>query len=235
MSLIKKTLLVIFITNISSLGLIIPPPIPSIWPSEDQTKLIEGDLLKIPLVTDALAYVNSIVPANILAIKPSTYISLSNVTYNSDPIANCYWPGNLCVRSTDSAYYKSDLTTCPTANDWGLTFDDGPTINTSGNDTPALVTALGTLNVKATFFIVGSNAIQFPAQLNASIAAGHHLGSHTWTHHPLTSLTNAQIVAEIKYTEAKIYQITGLVTSYFRPPYGNKLNLYKAMLMIGNI
>ena len=91
----------------------------------------------------------------------------------------------------------------------------------AGNDTPALLAALQNSNIKATFFVVGSKAIQFPGQLNASIAGGHQLGSHTWSHHPLTSLSNAQIVAELKYTEAIIYQQTGMITNYFRPPYGD--------------
>lgn len=44
---------------------------------------------------------------------------------------------------------------------------------------------------------------------------------HTWNHHPLTSQSNAQIVAEIKYTEAIIYKTIGVVPRYFRPPYGD--------------
>lgn len=40
-------------------------------------------------------------------------------------------------------------------------------------------------------------------------------------HHPLTSLTNEQIVAEFKYTEAIIYQTLGVIPLYYRPPYGD--------------
>ncbi len=50
---------------------------------------------------------------------------------------------------------------------------------------------------------------------------GHQIGIHTWTHHPMTSLTNLEIVAELKYTEALIYKITGVVPTYYRPPYGD--------------
>ena len=42
-----------------------------------------------------------------------------------------------------------------------------------------------------------------------------------WSHHPMTALSNAQIVAEMMYTSAIIYKNTGLSVKYFRPPYGD--------------
>ncbi|KAI9096958.1 hypothetical protein DFS34DRAFT_622015 [Phlyctochytrium arcticum] len=50
---------------------------------------------------------------------------------------------------------------------------------------------------------------------------GHHIGSHGWSHRPFTTLTNAEIVAEIKYSEAAIYSAAKVVPRYFRPPLGD--------------
>ncbi|KAJ1558740.1 chitin deacetylase, partial [Nowakowskiella sp. JEL0078] len=63
----------------------------------------------------------------------------------------------------------------------------------------------------ATFFVVGTNILTNPNQLQLHVSGGHQVGSHTWSHRPLTSLTNEQIVAEIKYTEAAIFREIGKV------------------------
>ena len=200
-----------------------PPTIPNIWPSSNRELLIVGNLLNTSLVVDAMSIVNKSVNASLLNILPSTYVAGSTVVYNSDPIANCYWPNSLCLRN-DTLNFKRDISTCPNANDWGITYDDVPFVDARGNDTPALISALKTANLNASFFVIGAQASLFPGQLKALYTAGQHLGSHTWSHHPLTSLTNEQIVAEIMYTEALVYKETGRVMTYFRPPYG--INLY---------
>ncbi|KAI8823992.1 uncharacterized protein EV422DRAFT_485463, partial [Fimicolochytrium jonesii] len=134
-------------------------------------------------------------------------------------------PANQCVRTAPTAAFNADIVSCPKANTWGLTYDDGPTSNIVNGvhnpDTAAIRTALDDLNVKATFFVCGTGVRSLPAQVVNSFKAGHQIAVHTWTHHPLTSLTNAQIVAEIKYTEAAIYEVIGVVPTHFRPPYGD--------------
>ncbi|KAI9208375.1 uncharacterized protein BJ171DRAFT_596152 [Polychytrium aggregatum] len=209
----------------------IPPPMPATWPSVDQSKFITGDLLKDPLVQEALAYVESVVPASLLNLPVSTYIKDSTVQYKSDPTAYCYWPYNLCVRSAPGNGYEADVYTCPQPGTWGLAFDDGPTIDpVSHNDSIAIHTQLDAMHVKGTFFIVGSNAIQNPQIILDEYNDGQQIGVHTWTHHPLTACTNEQIVAEIKYTEAIIYNATGQVPNFFRPPYGDIDDRVRAVL-----
>jgi peptidoglycan/xylan/chitin deacetylase (PgdA/CDA1 family) len=217
----KSAYLALFTTAFASLT--IPPPIPASFPTIDQTVMISGNFLTVPLVADALAHVVSVVSPAILAIPPSKFVSGATTTYDATAAeANCYWPANLCTRSSDTADYKADITVCPNDNDWGVTYDDGPTVDAAGKaGTAELLTALKDANVKATFFMVGSNAMQFPSVLNDAHTAGHQIAAHTWTHHPLTALSNAQIVAEFKYTEAVIFQATGVVPVYFRPPYGD--------------
>ncbi|KAJ3121801.1 chitin deacetylase [Nowakowskiella sp. JEL0407] len=195
---------------------------PAQFPPIDQTPMITGALLEDPLVTQALAKVNSIVPANLLAIPPSTYVKDSTVKYNSDAAANCYWPNGLCIRQQDGVGYVKDVYTCLGQNQWGLSYDDGPTsTSTHTDDSVGISNQLTSMGIHGTFFVTGSRVTENPDTLKLLDAAGHQIASHTWTHHPLTSLTNAQIVAEVKYTEAIIFKNIGKVPTYLRPPYGD--------------
>jgi len=65
-----------------------------------------------------------------------------------------------------------------------LTFDDGPW----PNNTPSVLKALADQCVKATFFPVGQHATSHPDILKQVIAAGHTVGTHTWTHADLPAL-----------------------------------------------
>jgi Polysaccharide deacetylase len=59
-----------------------------------------------------------------------------------------------------------------------LTFDDGPW---PGN-TPAVLKALADQCTKAVFFSIGKHATYHPEILKQVLAAGHTVGSHTWSH-----------------------------------------------------
>jgi peptidoglycan-N-acetylglucosamine deacetylase len=64
-----------------------------------------------------------------------------------------------------------------------LTFDDGPW---PGN-TPAVLKALADECTKAVFFSIGKHATYHPEILRAVAAAGHTIGTHTWSHVNLNS------------------------------------------------
>ncbi|KAJ1558739.1 hypothetical protein HK096_005891 [Nowakowskiella sp. JEL0078] len=98
-----------------------PPTIPASFPPIDQTNPIDGTFLQDPIVVNAMKLVNATVPANILAIPPSTFVS-GNVTYNSDVATNCYWPKTQCLRSAAGSWGKVDISTCPGTGVWGMTF-----------------------------------------------------------------------------------------------------------------
>lgn len=59
-----------------------------------------------------------------------------------------------------------------------LTFDDGPWPNT----TPAVLKALKDHCTKATFFSIGKHAVWHPEILKQVAAAGHTIGTHTFSH-----------------------------------------------------
>ncbi|KAG0224197.1 hypothetical protein B0O80DRAFT_521945 [Mortierella sp. GBAus27b] len=129
----------------------------------------------------------------------------------------CYWTCQSCA--------ADDVVRCPGTNVWGLTFDDGPT-----EVTPGLLEFLLQQNVKATFFLIGGNVVQHPDTVRTEIAHGHHIASHTWSHHALTTLTNEQIVAEMKWTEKAIEDATSHRVKYMRPPYGDIDNRVRFVL-----
>jgi peptidoglycan/xylan/chitin deacetylase (PgdA/CDA1 family) len=77
-----------------------------------------------------------------------------------------------------------------------LTFDDGPW---TGN-TPAVLKALADECTTGIFFSIGKHATYYPEILRQVQAAGHTIGSHTWSHATLTNkkLTDDQKKEEIE-------------------------------------
>lgn len=139
-------------------------------------------------------------------------------TTGGDP--NCAWSCTGCTRDTD-------VTVCPKPNTWGITYDDGPT----GSATSRLLgQALIPLSQRATMFHIGSRIFEFPAVAQAEIAAGMQPCVHTWSHWPLTTQTNEEIIAEILWTEKVMKETYGLVSKYMRPPYGDIDDRVRAIL-----
>ena len=62
-----------------------------------------------------------------------------------------------------------------------LTFDDGP----DPVYTPKLLDLLREKGVKATFFVIGKRADQYPEIVRRAWSEGHLVGNHTWSHYPL--------------------------------------------------
>ena len=112
--------------------------------------------------------------------------------------------------------YDLGVYQCIGNSDWAITYDDGPT-----QFTPQLLEALAKRNVKATFFVLGMQVVQFPQFLKDAYNAGHQIGIHTWSHQYMTTLTNEQIVSEIVWTAKAIKETIGVTPVYFRPPFGD--------------
>jgi peptidoglycan/xylan/chitin deacetylase (PgdA/CDA1 family) len=66
-----------------------------------------------------------------------------------------------------------------------LTFDDGPW----PHNTPAVLAALAANCTKALFFAIGEHSMWAPEILRQVAAAGHTIGSHTWSHKDLAKLS----------------------------------------------
>jgi peptidoglycan/xylan/chitin deacetylase (PgdA/CDA1 family) len=98
----------------------------------------------------------------------------------------------------------------------GLTYDDGP----NPSSTQALLSALKAGGAKATFFIWGQHAQQYPDLLRSEQAAGMWIGNHTFTHPHLTQIGEPSAFNEISETQTTIQGIIGQTPTLFRPPYG---------------
>jgi len=97
-----------------------------------------------------------------------------------------------------------------------LTFDDGP-----WPTTPAVLKALADECVKAVFFPVGKHTTYHPEILRQVAAAGHTVGSHTWSHSHLDSkkLTEQQVREEIEKGFSAVKMALGTAPApFFRFP-----------------
>ena len=118
---------------------------------------------------------------------------------------------------TCGGYTRStDIVSCPDKDTWGMSFDDGP-----GMYTPKLLEYLDEKNLHATFFVVGSHVVQYPDTLRDEYMAGHEISVHTWSHPPLTTLTNEQVVAELSWAHLAIQKVLGVTPTTMRLPYGD--------------
>lgn len=97
-----------------------------------------------------------------------------------------------------------------------ITFDDGP-----GSAIDQLLATLKAHDAQATFFVLGDVSAARPTSLKKIAAAGHEIGTHTWDHEALPTLTDDQIRAELTRSADVIEKITGTRPELMRPPYGS--------------
>lgn len=96
-----------------------------------------------------------------------------------------------------------------------LTFDDGPT-----ELTPLFLDLLNRYEAKAIFFCIGRQIAQYPQIVQRIKEEGHLIGNHTYSHIPQNCFASTAVMTqEIQQTDALLAQL-GIVTPYFRPPYG---------------
>ena len=99
-----------------------------------------------------------------------------------------------------------------------LTFDAGA----NADAVPSILQTLKDKNVPATFFLTGQWVRSFPAETNAVAVAGFVVGNHSDTHPQFTSLSDAQIVAEVGNAQQSILLTSGVETRpLFRFPFGD--------------
>ncbi|NET51741.1 MAG: polysaccharide deacetylase family protein, partial [Merismopedia sp. SIO2A8] len=96
-----------------------------------------------------------------------------------------------------------------------LTFDDGPWPKTTNE----VLYILKKHNIKATFFVLGTNVKNYSGRLKQIVEHGHAIGNHSWSH-PYSYQNPSAAALEIDRTEDLLYKISGVKTSLFRPPGG---------------
>jgi polysaccharide deacetylase family sporulation protein PdaB len=115
-------------------------------------------------------------------------------------------------RNYDNVFYCNKNTEMKIS----LTFDDGP----HPKYTPIILDILSEYNIKATFFIVGENASQYPEIVERIYREGHEIGNHTYSHPHLSNLTQGALCKEIERCEDSLLEICDSRPKLFRPPEG---------------
>jgi spore germination protein YaaH/peptidoglycan/xylan/chitin deacetylase (PgdA/CDA1 family)/glycosyltransferase involved in cell wall biosynthesis len=96
-----------------------------------------------------------------------------------------------------------------------LTFDDGP----DPTYTAAILAELRRLHVPAAFFFIGKNVESYPDLVRQTLDDGHEIGSHTFTHPNLGSVSPLRAELELNATQRALEGILGRSTILFRPPF----------------
>ena len=105
-----------------------------------------------------------------------------------------------------------------TAKRVALTFDAGA----NADGVSSIRATLRRMKVRATFFLTGDFVTTFPLK-SRRLARSDLVGNHTMTHPHLTTLTDAQVVAEVRDAEHTIRSRTGEdPRRFFRFPFGER-------------
>jgi peptidoglycan/xylan/chitin deacetylase (PgdA/CDA1 family) len=97
-----------------------------------------------------------------------------------------------------------------------LTFDDGP----NPDATPLILDALAERGVRATFFILGRHAEQWPELVRRVAAEGHSIGNHGYFHRKLHFRSPTYVRNDLTLGTRAIEQIAGVHPRLFRAPHG---------------
>ncbi|KAI1845567.1 hypothetical protein JX265_011677 [Neoarthrinium moseri] len=119
--------------------------------------------------------------------------------------------------------YGIRIESCQNPGEVAITFDDGPYEWTRN-----IAEAFDDAGFKATFFIAGFNAwrkiydtsTQYPKLVRDIYAAGHQIGSHTWTHKSLERVGKEKRIRQILDNEKAFNKVLGVIPTYMRPPFG---------------
>jgi len=98
-----------------------------------------------------------------------------------------------------------------------LTFDDGP----HASLTPKLLDLLAKHHMKATFFVVGQNVVEYPDIVKRAFREGHEIASHSWSHPDLGKMSDEAVRRELQKTDDAIVAAIGKRPTLMRPPYGS--------------
>jgi peptidoglycan/xylan/chitin deacetylase (PgdA/CDA1 family) len=120
----------------------------------------------------------------------------------------------------DNAPFGRVITSCRSAGQFAITFDDGPS-----RGIPSVLQVLANHGVKATFFVNAQNM----ANLETSASdrnlllqiynAGHQVASHSFKHADLSRLSYGAVQADMERNDAAIRNVIGVSPTCMRFPY----------------
>lgn len=121
------------------------------------------------------------------------------------------------------SYSSTGIFQCTVPGTVALTYDDGPYLYTD-----ELLDVLKANDAKATFFVTGNNygkrgidntSTPYPDVVRRMYNEGHQIGSHTWSHQDLDTITHDERMDQMIKNEMAFRNILGLFPTYMRPPF----------------
>jgi peptidoglycan/xylan/chitin deacetylase (PgdA/CDA1 family) len=97
-----------------------------------------------------------------------------------------------------------------------VTFDDGPDVDA----TPAVLDALDEAGARATFFVVASQMLRWPALIKEVRDRGHEIGLHGYEHQRQDQIAPERSRDDVVRGFEAIGQMTGERCRWYRPPFG---------------
>lgn len=107
-----------------------------------------------------------------------------------------------------------------------MTFDDGP----HPQNTPRLLDILRARNVKATFYVIGRSVDLYPQVVRRTVAEGHEIGNHSYTHRLLSKLGDSELRQEMIRCHEAVGRAAGVRMRTMRPPYGGLLQRQRELV-----
>ncbi|MES2475176.1 MAG: polysaccharide deacetylase family protein [Verrucomicrobiota bacterium] len=153
----------------------------------------------------------------------------ANTAYRTPPVKGPV-PRNpdLNVSSDFSRSAGVTFTRVPVAGKFiAITFDDGPT----PQNTPRLLDMLRARNIKATFYVIGRSVDVYPQVLRRTVAEGHEIGNHSYTHRLLSKLSNKEAIEDLRRCKVAVQNAAGVEPRTMRPPYGGLLQAQRQIVM----
>lgn len=98
-----------------------------------------------------------------------------------------------------------------------LSFDDGPAPVSA---LESILQTLKTNEIKAEFYVLGSEVKQYPDAARMIVREGHDIQNHSWSHPDLARATERNVRSELEDTQNIVADVTGATPTKIRPPYG---------------
>ena len=96
-----------------------------------------------------------------------------------------------------------------------LTFDDGPSTHSTGR----ILNILDRSGVRATFFLIGANAMRCPTLVRDIVAGGHEIGCHGYRHIDFRHQWPWVVREDLRICKEILEDLTGVNVYMARPPF----------------
>lgn len=98
-----------------------------------------------------------------------------------------------------------------------FSFDDGPAPVAA---LKSILSVLQKSGIKAEFYVLGSEVLQYPSAARLITSKGHKIQNHSWSHVNLARASEEKVQSELERTQNAIKEATEEKATKVRPPYG---------------